>query len=124
MFGWWGRREPPDPNGKPGREAATPMPWPEIVGPVVEVTSWEAGGDPVWGPLEAVVGKREVRNYWFESLAETPLGTIYSYKHRLSRRCLNIDRAGRFWFSVRRGDSPLGQYGEITREAALAWLHR
>lgn len=67
-------------------------------------------GEPNWTPLERVLPASELENYMYMGRA----GAIELYKHRLTRRYLNISRNGcRFY---RYCD---GTYIEISRSEAL-----
>lgn len=72
-------------------------------------------GEPNWVPLEEVVPFTELENFMYMGNA----GEIELYKHRVTRRYLNISRdAQRFYQYLDRG------YVEITREAALDHVRR
>lgn len=72
-------------------------------------------GEPDWAPLEAVMPFVELENFMYMGRA----GEIELYKHRFTRRYLNISRdAQRFYQYLDRG------YVEITREAALDHVRR
>ena len=67
-------------------------------------------GKPNWTPLELAVPARELENFMYMGRA----GEIELYKHRLTRRYLNISRdSGRFY---RYCD---GTYVEISQADAL-----
>ncbi len=67
-------------------------------------------GEPNWPPLERVLPASELENYMYMGRA----GAIELYKHRLTRRYLNIGPdGGRFY---RYCD---GAYIEISRSEAL-----
>lgn len=72
-------------------------------------------GEPNWAPLEAVVPAAELRNFMFMGSA----GEIELYKHRLTRRYLNISRDAQTFYQYRDG-----HYIEITRGAALDSVRR
>lgn len=67
-------------------------------------------GDPNWAPLEAVLPACELENFMYMGCA----GQIELYKHRLTRRYLNISQDGRRFY--RYCD---GRYVEISRFDAL-----
>jgi len=67
-------------------------------------------GEPNWAPLERAVPATELENFMYMGRA----GEIELYKHRLTRRYINIGRnSGRFYRYVN------GEYVEIFRAAAL-----
>jgi hypothetical protein len=70
-------------------------------------------GEPNWTPLEAVIPSAELQNFMYMGRA----GEIELYKHRLTRRYLNIGRDARSFYRYLDGG-----YIEITREAALDHL--
>jgi hypothetical protein len=72
-------------------------------------------GEGNWAPLEAVIPTEELDYFMYMGkVGETEL-----YKHRLTRRYLNISRdAARFYQYLD------GGYAEITREAALDHVRR
>ena len=72
-------------------------------------------GEPNWVPLEAVVPAAELGDFMFMGSA----GEIELYKHRLTRRYLNISRDARTFYQYRNGS-----YVEITRESALDYVRR
>jgi hypothetical protein len=68
---------------------------------------------PDWRPIEAVIAPDECEHYMYMAHA----GSIVQYKHRETRRYLNIDsETGRFY---RYAD---GEYLEISRQEALDWV--
>ncbi len=72
-------------------------------------------GEPNWAPLEAVMPFAELENFMYMGNA----GEIELYKHRFTRRYLNISPdAQRFYQYLN------GGYVEITREAALDHVRR
>ncbi len=72
-------------------------------------------GEPNWVPLEMVIPTEELDNFMYMGRA----GEIELYKHRLTRRYLNISGdAARFYQYLD------GGYAEITREAALDHVRR
>jgi hypothetical protein len=67
-------------------------------------------GEPNWAPLERALPASELENYMYMGCA----GEIELYKHRMTRRYLNISRNGcRFY---RYCD---GTYIEVSRSEAL-----
>jgi hypothetical protein len=67
-------------------------------------------GKPDWRPLESAIPPEFCEEFMFMGKA----GDIVLYKHRLTRRYLNIDAAkGRFYRYVD------GEYVEINRRQAL-----
>ena len=68
-------------------------------------------GEPNWAPLELAIPASELDNFMHMGRA----GEIELYKHRLTRRYLNIGPNSRCFY--RYVD---GKYVEITQEAALA----
>ena len=72
-------------------------------------------GEPNWAPLEAVVPSKELENFMYMGRA----GKIELYKHRFTRRYLNIARDAHSFYRYLDGG-----YVEITREAALDHLRR
>jgi hypothetical protein len=67
-------------------------------------------GEPNWTPLELAVPASELENFMYMGRA----GEIELYKHRFTRRYLNIERNSHKFY--RYFD---GKYVEITRAAAL-----
>lgn len=72
-------------------------------------------GEPNWAPLEAVILSAELDNFMYMGSA----GEIELYKHRFTRRYLNISRDAHHFYQYLDGG-----YVEITREAALNHVHR
>jgi hypothetical protein len=67
-------------------------------------------GGPNWTPLERAVPATELENFMYMGCA----GEIEFYKHRITRRYLNIGRnSQRFYRYLGR------EYAEISRTAAL-----
>jgi hypothetical protein len=67
-------------------------------------------GEPNWTPLERAVPATELENFMYMGCA----GEIELYKHRFTRRCLNIGRhSERFYRYLN------GEYVEVSRSAAL-----
>ena len=72
-------------------------------------------GEPDWKPLEGVLSPEDCADFMYMGGA----GGIALYKHRDTRRYLNIDAAtGRFY---RYAD---GDYVEIDRAQAIEHVHR
>lgn len=72
-------------------------------------------GGPHWAPLEAVMPCAELEKFMYIGSA----GEIELYKHRLTRRYLNISRdAQRFYQYLDE------EYIEIPRQAALDYVRR
>jgi hypothetical protein len=70
-------------------------------------------GEPNWKPLEGVLSREHCEDFMFMGSA----GGIVLYKHRDTRRYLNIGaKTGRFY---RYGD---GDYIEINREQAIEYV--
>lgn len=67
-------------------------------------------GDPNWAPLEVVLPACELENFMYMGRA----GEIELYKHRLTRRYLNISQDGRRFYRYCDGG-----YVEISRTDAL-----
>ncbi len=65
--------------------------------------------EPNWEPLERTLRRHECAGYMYMGRA----GEIELYKHRLTRRYLNIDAHGRFYLYVN------SRYVEVTRTTAL-----
>jgi hypothetical protein len=66
--------------------------------------------EPNWAPLESAVPATELENFMYMGCA----GEIELYKHRFTRRYLNIGRhSERFYRYLN------GEYVEISRAAAL-----
>ena len=70
---------------------------------------------PNWAPLEAVVAGAELEDFMYMGSA----GEIELYKHRFTRRYLNISCDARRFYQYRDGG-----YVEIPREAALDHVRR
>lgn len=65
--------------------------------------------EPNWEPLEKILPRRECTDYMYMGRA----GEIELYKHRLTRRYLNISTDGKFYlYSDRR-------YVEVAQSTAL-----
>jgi len=71
--------------------------------------------EPNWAPIEAVIPSPELQNFMYMGRA----GEIELYKHRLTRRYLNIGGAAPSFYQYLDGG-----YIEITREEALDHLRR
>lgn len=71
-------------------------------------------GKPNWAPLEMVLQPSDCANYMYIGRA----GEIELYKHRWSRRYLNISADGRRFYRFHEG-----MYVEIDRQSALAHVH-
>lgn len=71
--------------------------------------------EPNWAPLKAAVPAAELEFFMFIGSA----GEIELYKHRLTRRYLNISRDAQTFYQYLNGS-----YIEITREAALEYVRR
>jgi hypothetical protein len=67
-------------------------------------------GEPNWAPLEAVLPACELENFMYMGRA----GEIELYKHRLTRRYLNIGQGGQTFYRYLNGN-----YVEISRSDAL-----
>ena len=67
-------------------------------------------GEPNWTPLELAVPACELENFMYMGRA----GEIEFYKHRVTRRYLNIERNSQKFYRYLDG-----KYVEITRAAAL-----
>lgn len=67
-------------------------------------------GEPNWVPLEMVLSPRECMDFMYIARA----GEIELYKHRLTRRYLNISSNGRRFYRFYDG-----RYVEIDRQSAL-----
>ena len=67
-------------------------------------------GEPNWWPLESVLSASECADFMYMGRA----GDIELYKHRLTRRYLNISTDGRGFYLYTGG-----RYEEVTRSAAL-----
>lgn len=71
--------------------------------------------EPNFAPLEAVVAGAELEDFMYMGSA----GEIQLYKHRFTRRYLNISCDARRFYQYRDGG-----YVEIPREAALDHVRR
>ncbi len=67
-------------------------------------------GEPNWAPLELVVPACELENFMYMGRA----GEIEFYKHRITRRYLNIGRNSQRFYRYLNGE-----YVEISQAAAL-----
>ena len=67
-------------------------------------------GEPTWAPLERAVPATELENFMYTGCA----GEIEFYKHRFTRRYLNIGRNSQKFYRYLNGE-----YVEISRAAAL-----
>ena len=67
-------------------------------------------GEPNWAPLERAVPVTELENFMYMGRA----GEIELYKHRITRRYLNIGRNSQKFYRYLNGD-----YAEISQAAAL-----
>lgn len=65
--------------------------------------------EPNWKPLERILPRHECVDYMYMGR----VGEIELYKHRFTRRYLNVDADGRFYLYVS------GRYEEVTRSTAL-----
>jgi hypothetical protein len=72
-------------------------------------------GEPNWASLELAVPASELDNFMYMGRA----GEIELYKHRLTRRYLNIGRNSQSFYQYLDGD-----YIEITLAAALEHVRR
>jgi hypothetical protein len=72
-------------------------------------------GEPNWAPLELAVPASELENFMYMGRA----GEIELYKHRFTRRYLNIGRNAQIFYQYLDG-----RYVETTRAAALDHVHR
>jgi hypothetical protein len=70
-------------------------------------------GEPNWAPLEMTVTACELDNFMYMGRA----GEIELYKHRLTRRYLNIHSDGRRFYRQRDG-----AYVEISKTEALEYV--
>jgi hypothetical protein len=66
--------------------------------------------EPNWTPLELILPARELEDFMYMGRS----GEIELYKHRLSRRYLNISRDGRRFYRYSNG-----MYVEISQSDAL-----
>ncbi|MGF7181531.1 hypothetical protein [Tunturiibacter psychrotolerans] len=67
-------------------------------------------GEPNWAPLEMALTRKECAAYMYMGRA----GDIELYKHRVTRRYLNISMDGRSFYLYAGG-----HYVEVTQSAAL-----
>jgi hypothetical protein len=67
-------------------------------------------GEPNWTPLESALPLVECMDYMYMGRA----GEIELYKHRLTRRYLNIGKDGKSFYLYSEGN-----YVEVTRSTAL-----
>jgi hypothetical protein len=67
-------------------------------------------GEPNWAPLELVLPVRELENYMYMGRA----GEIELYKHRFTRRYLNVSADGSRFYRYSEG-----KYVQIDRAEAL-----
>lgn len=67
-------------------------------------------GEPNWAPLEHVLSRKECAAYMYMGR----VGKIELYKHRVTRRYLNIGGNGETFYLYRDG-----RYVEVTRTVAL-----
>jgi hypothetical protein len=70
-------------------------------------------GEPNWAPLELVLPAWELENFMYMGRA----GEIELYKHRSTRRYLNISADGRRFY--RNSD---GMYVEVSQSSALDYV--
>jgi hypothetical protein len=70
-------------------------------------------GEPNWAPLERAVPATELENFMYMGCA----GEIELYKHRFTRRYLNIRQNSERFYRYLNGD-----YVEISRAAALEYV--
>ena len=68
------------------------------------------GGEPNWAPLERAVSVTDLENFMYMGRA----GEIELYKHRTTRRYLNIGRNSQKFYRYLNG-----KYTEISQAAAL-----
>jgi hypothetical protein len=71
-------------------------------------------GEPDWKPLEGVLSSYDCESFMFMGSA----GGIVLYKHRDTRRYLNIDAVTGRFFQYRDGD-----YIEINQEQAIEYVY-
>ena len=71
-------------------------------------------GEPDWKPLERVLSREQCEDFMFMGSA----GGIVLYKHRDTRRYLNIDAATGLFYRYANGD-----YIEINREQAIEYVY-
>jgi hypothetical protein len=72
-------------------------------------------GEPNWAPLEATLPASELESFMYMGNA----GEIELYKHRFTRRYLNIAHDAQTFYQYLDGE-----YVEITRDAALDHVRR
>jgi hypothetical protein len=70
-------------------------------------------GEPNWAPLERAVLATELENFMYMGRA----GEIELYKHRITRRYLNIGRNSQRFYRYLNGE-----YVETSRAAALEYV--
>ena len=70
-------------------------------------------GEPNWAPLERAVPATELENFMYMGRA----GEIELYKHRITRRYLNIGRNSQTFYQYLNG-----KYTEISQAAALEYV--
>jgi hypothetical protein len=71
-------------------------------------------GEPDWKPLEGALSREHCESFMFMGSA----GGIVLYKHRDTRRYLNIDAVTGRFFQYRDGD-----YIEINQEQAIEYVY-
>jgi hypothetical protein len=69
-----------------------------------------------WEPLVAVIGPAQAIDFMFMGINDTPAARITLYKHRDTRRYLNIGQDGR---TFKRTTGSI--YTPISHDEALAW---
>jgi hypothetical protein len=70
-------------------------------------------GEPNWAPLERAVPGTELENFMYMGRA----GEIELYKHRITRRYLNIERNSQTFYQYLNGE-----YAEISQAVALEYV--
>ena len=70
-------------------------------------------GEPNWAPLERAVPATELENFMYIGRA----GEIELYKHRITRRYLNIERNSQTFYQYLNGE-----YAEISQASALEYV--
>jgi hypothetical protein len=70
-------------------------------------------GEPNWAPLERAVPATELENFMYMGRA----GEIELYKHRITRRYLNIGRNSQTFYQYLNGE-----YTEISQASALEYV--
>jgi hypothetical protein len=70
-------------------------------------------GEPNWVPLERAVPGTELENFMYMGRA----GEIELYKHRITRRYLNIERNSQTFYQYLNGE-----YAEISQAVALEYV--